>query len=77
MQVPRRFCTSAFSTSIRDYTRGNSAVLSTPTFPGCLARDREIERLQRRVAELEVEILKLRQELDEFRRQRLWPVAST
>jgi transposase len=38
--------------------------------PGCLARDREIERLQRRVAELEAEILKLRQELDEFRRQR-------
>jgi transposase len=37
---------------------------------GCLARDREIERLQRRVAELEGEILKLRQELDEFRRER-------
>jgi transposase len=45
-------------------------VPASPACPGCQARDREIERLNRRVAELEVEIFKMRRELDELRRER-------
>lgn len=43
--------------------------LPVATCPGCLARDREIERLQRRVTDLEAEIVKLRQQLDDLRRE--------
>jgi transposase len=36
--------------------------------PGCQARDREIARLKQRVAELEAELVKLRQQLEDVRR---------
>jgi transposase len=42
----------------------------TPPCPGCQARDREIERLHRRIADLEAKVAKLRQELEQFRRER-------